>query len=56
MPGLLNYFDLAISVLHDLSSLPIDQEALKALCLAWQWGKGSIKSKKAKRLQFLRFE
>ena len=34
MPGLLNYFDLAISVLHNLSSLPIHQEALKALCLA----------------------
>ena len=52
MPGLLNYFDLAISVLHNLSSLPIHQEALKALCLAWQWGKGSIKSKKAKRRNF----
>ena len=52
MPGLLNYFDLAISVLEDLSSLPIHQEALKALCLAWQWGKGSIKSKKAKRRNF----
>jgi hypothetical protein len=32
MPGLLNYFDLAISVLEDLSTLPIHQEALKALC------------------------
>jgi len=48
MPGLLNYFDVAKSVVGDLSSLPIDQEALQALCLAWQWGKGSIKSKKAK--------
>ena len=52
MPGLLNYFDLAISVLEDLSSLPIHQEALKALCVAWQWGKGSIKSKKTKRRNF----
>jgi hypothetical protein len=48
MPGLLNYFDLAISSLDNLSSLPIHQEALQALCLAWQWGKGSIKSKKPK--------
>ena len=52
MPGLLNYFDLAISVLEDLSTLPIHQEALKALCVAWQWGKGSIKSKKSKRRNF----
>lgn len=48
MPELLNYFDLAISIVGNLSSLPIAQEALQALCLAWQWGKGSIKSKKAK--------
>jgi len=27
---------------------PIDQEALQTLCLAWQWRKGLIKSKKAK--------
>jgi hypothetical protein len=48
MPGLLNYFDVAKAVVGDLSSLPIDQEALQALCLGWQWRKGSIKSKKAK--------
>ena len=48
MPGLLNYFDVAKSVVGNLSNLPIDQEALQALCLAWQWRKGSIKSKKAK--------
>ena len=52
MPGLLNYFDLAISILDNLSSLPIDQEALQALCLAWQWRKGYIKSKKAKGHKF----
>ena len=48
MPGLLNYFDLAKSIVGNLSSLAVDQEALQALCLAWQWRKGSIKSKKAK--------
>jgi hypothetical protein len=52
MPDLLNYFDLAISIVSDLSSLPIDQEALQALCLAWQWGKGSIKSKKTNARKF----
>jgi hypothetical protein len=48
MLGLLNYFDLAKSIVGNLSSLPIDQEALQTLCLAWQWRKGFIKSKKAK--------
>jgi len=52
MPGLLNYFDVAKSVVGNLSSLPIDQEALQALCLAWQWGKGCIKSKKVKRRKY----
>ena len=52
MPGLLNYFDLAISIVDNLSALPIDQEALQALCLAWQWRKGYIKSKKTKGRNF----
>lgn len=52
MPGLLNFFDLAISIIDKLSGLPIHQEALQALCLAWQWGKGSIKSKKTKGRKF----
>jgi hypothetical protein len=52
MPGLLNYFDLATSIVSNLSSLPIHQEALKALCLAWQWGKESVKSKINKRRKF----
>jgi len=45
MPGLLNFFDEAKSVLSDLSDLPIDPNALQALCLAWQWRKGIAKSK-----------
>jgi len=49
MPEVLNYFDLAISIVDELSGLPIHQEALQALCLAWQWGKGYIKSKKTNR-------
>ena len=46
MPGLLNFFDEAKSVHSGLSDLPIDPNALQALCLAWQWRKGIDKSKK----------
>jgi len=49
MPVLLNYFNVASEIVHDLSRLPIDQKALSSLCLAWQWHKGKIKAKKAKR-------
>jgi len=49
LPDLFNYFDVAKSVIADLNQLPIDQEALQALCLAWQWNKATIKAKKADR-------
>ena len=52
MPDLLNYFDIAKSILADLTALSIDQEALQALCLAWQCRKGAIKSKKTKAQQY----
>jgi len=48
MPDLLNYFDTAKSIIADLKALPIDSDALRALCLAWQWRKQVIKAKKAK--------
>jgi hypothetical protein len=48
IPGLLNYFEKAQSIVANLMTLPIEQQALQALCLAWQWKKGMIKSKKAK--------
>ncbi|MEE8597063.1 MAG: hypothetical protein V3T09_04565 [bacterium] len=48
MPDLLNYFDTAQSIVSDLMALSIDPDALRALCLAWQWRKGVIKAKKAK--------
>jgi hypothetical protein len=51
MPGLLNYFDRARSIVTTLTALPIEPKALQALCLAWQWRKGMIKSKKAKARQ-----
>ncbi|MFV9645434.1 MAG: hypothetical protein ACNYWU_06385 [Desulfobacterales bacterium] len=36
LPTLLNYFDVAKDVIGSLEKLGIDQEALRALCLAWQ--------------------
>lgn len=52
LPTLLNYFDVAKDVIGSLEKLGIDQEALRALCLAWQWNKGAIKAKKAKRSKY----
>ena len=52
MPGLLNYFDVAKSVVGNLTALPVDQEALQALCLAWQWRKQLIKSKKVEAQKY----
>ncbi len=49
LPDLLNYFDEAKSIIDELKDLPIDQEALKALCIAWQWKKAQIKAKNADR-------
>ncbi len=54
LPELLNYFNVAKSVVENLKNLPIDQEALQALCLAWQWRKGMIKAKKAKAAHYCR--
>jgi hypothetical protein len=48
MPDLLNYFDTAQSIVSDLMALSIDEDALRALCMAWQWGKEVIKAKNAK--------
>jgi hypothetical protein len=52
LPDLFNYFDIAKPIVDELMALPIDQESLKALFVAWQWGKEMIKSKKAKARQY----
>src|SRR4030042_2389522 len=52
MPQLLNYLDIAKSIVDDLLALSIDQEALRALCLAWQCRKGVVKSKKVNARQY----
>ena len=54
LPELLNYFDTAGTVVENLMTLPIHQEALKALFPAWQYRKGVIKSKDANARQYNR--
>lgn len=49
MPNLLNYFDVAREVREGLDKLPIDENALSSLCLAWQHHKAVIKAKKVGR-------
>ena len=48
---LLNYFDVADVILEELLiKIPnLNEEGLKALCLAWQWGKKRINAKKTDR-------
>jgi hypothetical protein len=52
LPDLLHYFDQAQSVVNELEQLPIGQEELQALCLAWQWNKSTIKAKKKNRSSY----
>ena len=54
LPDLLNYFDQAETIIQDLEQSGFDKEALKALCLAWQWHKNVMKSKKAPRRDYCR--
>ncbi len=54
LPNLLNYFDQAATTIQDLEQAGFDEEALKALCLAWQWHKNLIKAKKAPRRHYCR--
>jgi hypothetical protein len=49
LPDLFHYFDVAKKVVDECKELPIDEESLKAYCIAWQWGKGVRKAKKTDR-------
>jgi hypothetical protein len=48
LPDLLAYFEVAGTVVAQLHELPLEQETLRTLCLAWQWRKGLRKAKTAK--------
>ena len=49
LPDLFHYFDIATKVVNECKELGIDEEALKAYCVAWQWGKAARKAKKSGR-------
>ena len=49
LPDLFHYFDVARKVVDECKELPIDEESLKAYCVAWQWGKAVRKAKKSDR-------
>lgn len=52
LPDLLNYFDVAKEVVDELINFGTEPDALKAICLGWQWRKGAIKSKKTERMKY----
>ena len=49
LPNLFHYFDVAEEVVNECRRLPIDEETLKAYCIAWQWGKAVRKAKRSDR-------
>jgi len=49
LPDLFHYFDVAQNVVKECKELPLDEESLKAYCIAWQWGKALRKAKKPDR-------
>jgi hypothetical protein len=49
LPDLFHYFDIAKKVVNECKALGIDEESLKAYCVAWQWGKAARKAKKSGR-------
>jgi hypothetical protein len=49
LPDLFHYLDVAKKVIDECKTLPIDEDNLKAYCIAWQWGKAARKAKKSER-------
>ena len=49
LPDLLTYFEDAKFALGACQEITANEDALKALCLAWQWNKAVIKSKNTDR-------
>jgi hypothetical protein len=49
LPDLFHYFDVAKKVLDECEALPVNEESLKAYCIAWQWGKAVRKAKTSDR-------
>ena len=49
LPDLFHYLDAAKQVIEDCKDLPINEESLRAYCIAWQAGKAARKAKKTNR-------
>jgi hypothetical protein len=49
LPDLFHYFDQAKKVIHECKKRSVDKDYLRALCLAWQWGKAVRKAKNTQR-------
>jgi len=49
LPDLLHYLDVARKVISECKKLSIDEDSLKAYCIAWQWGKAVRKAKNTNR-------
>ncbi len=49
LTDLFHYFDFAKEIIEECKTIVVDEDSLKAYCLAWQWGKSSRKSKNSKR-------
>jgi hypothetical protein len=49
LPDLFHYFDIAKTIINECLESGIDEETLKAYCIAWQWGKNIRKAKKSDR-------
>ena len=49
LPDLFHYFDIAQKIVNECKELGIDEDRLKAYCVAWQWGKAARKAKKSGR-------
>jgi hypothetical protein len=52
LPELLNYFEVANTVVASLHKLPCESETLRTLCLAWQWHKAMVKAKTTPARQY----
>ncbi len=49
LPDLFQYFDVAEDVINECKKLPVNEDSLRAYCIAWQWGKAVRKAKKSER-------
>jgi len=52
LPDLLTYFDVAQPILSQLKELPLEQDTLCPLCMAWQWQKCLMKAKSPKARRY----